>query len=52
MTPFILCHCASTGDSNGTGFNAEGQEDAFDKQIDYDNAQTSKLLDLEQGGAY
>ncbi len=44
---FGLCNCESNKISP-TGFDAEGREDAFDKQTDYDNAETSKLNDLEQ----
>jgi hypothetical protein len=46
MTLVGLCGCAST--DTGTGFNAAGEEDAFDKQTDFENEQSEKLLELEQ----
>ena len=44
-----LSNCSSTS-VDSTGFNAEGEESAWDKETDFDNAQTSKLQDLEQSG--
>lgn len=48
VTPFIFYHCATTGDSDGTGFDAQAREDAFDEPIDFNTAQSCKLLNLEQ----
>ena len=42
-----LCNCESTK-VNSTGVDAEGRESAWDKQTDLDNAEASKLNDLEQ----
>ena len=42
-----LCSCESTKMSP-TGYDANGEESAFDKQTDLDNAEASKLDDVEE----